>query len=124
MQEPTAIDRVLSFPYRIYEFIMFFIMTLIDVRARSELLSSLVPTHACFSRAFCSCALPFSLPSPLLLRHRSQPKAAKKASESMRSSSVRSGGARAGGSGTGMARNLRGMGNVKSSASNCGPAGG
>ena len=43
MQEPTAIDRVLSFPYRIYEFIMFFIMTLIDVRARSELLSSLCP---------------------------------------------------------------------------------
>ena len=32
MQEPTAIDRVLSFPYRIYEFFMFFFMTLIDVR--------------------------------------------------------------------------------------------
>lgn len=33
VQEPSAIDRVLSFPYRIYEFIMFFIMTLIDVRS-------------------------------------------------------------------------------------------
>ena len=43
MQEPTYVDRVLSFPYKIYEFILFFIMTLIDVRTA---LRPLLPPHA------------------------------------------------------------------------------
>ena len=32
MSQETRLDRVLSFPMRVYEFLMFFFMTLIDVR--------------------------------------------------------------------------------------------
>ena len=98
-EEPGIVTKVLDLPYRIYQFLMFFVMTLIDVRthARTPLFFIAAAPRSQFTHA-----LPFSS---------WQPSAARKASQMANKS-------------RGNVRKLGGMKNIGGGGGGCGPVGG
>ena len=89
--QPGLVTRVLDLPYRIYEFFMFFVMTLIDVSVPGKKNS-----------APCRVLIFFRLA-------RAQPTAAKKASQKARER------------GSAAKRPVAGMKNVQGGGGGCGP---
>ena len=92
--QPGLLTRVMDFPYRLYQALMFFVMTLIDVRIWRQIFFS---AHPFF---FDERSAP-----------RAQPNAAKKASQMAR------------GSGKAVKRPVSGMRNL-GQGGGCGPVGG
>ena len=97
-EEPGIVTKVLDLPYRIYQFLMFFVMTLIDVRTHAHTPIFLLPLRRDpnYSRSPVSCA---------------QPSAARKASQMANKS-------------RGNVRKLGGMKNIGGGGGGCGPVGG
>ena len=98
-EEPGIVTKVLDLPYRIYQFLMFFVMTLIDVRAHAHtpiFLLLLRRDPNLLTLSLFSCA---------------QPSAARKASQMANKS-------------RGNVRKLGGMKNIGGGGGGCGPVGG